>query len=74
MPPVNIFLEAAHFDMRAIRRSSQRHGLKTNAAKLFERGSDPNNTLYALKRAALLIQELAGGTIASEVSRYLPKT
>jgi phenylalanyl-tRNA synthetase beta chain len=70
---VNIFLEAAHFDMRAIRRSSQRHGLKTNAAKLFERGSDPNNTLYALKRAALLIQELAGGTIASEVIDIYPK-
>lgn len=70
---VNVFLEAAHFDMTAIRCSSQRHNLKTNAAKLFERGSDPNNTLYALKRAALLMHQIANGTIASEVIDIYPQ-
>lgn len=69
----NIFLEAAHFDPQYIRRSSMRHNLRTDAAKVFEKGSDPNITLYALKRAALLIKELAGGTIASEIVDIYPE-
>lgn len=63
----NIFLESAHFNPKFIRRSSMRHNLRTDAAKVFEKGSDPNIVLYALKRAALLICDLAGGTVASEV-------
>ena len=68
----NIFLESAHFSAKWIRRSSTRHQLRTDAAKVFEKGSDPNNTLYALKRAAILIKELAGGTIASEIIDVYP--
>jgi phenylalanyl-tRNA synthetase beta chain len=70
---VNIFLEAAHFSPTYIRRSSMRHNLRTDAAKVFEKGSDPNVTLFALKRAALLIQELAGGEIASEIIDIYPE-
>lgn len=69
----NIFLESAHFDPQYIRRSSMRHNLRTDAAKVFEKGSDPNIALYALKRAALLIKELAGGTIASEIIDIYPE-
>ena len=68
----NIFLESAHFSAKWNRRSSTRHQLRTDAAKVFEKGSDPNNTLYALKRAAILIKELAGGTIASEIVDIYP--
>lgn len=69
----NIFLESAFFDAISIRRSSMRHLLRTDAATRFEKGVDPNGTLYALKRAALLIKEYAGGTIASEVIDIYPK-
>ena len=69
----NIFLESAHFEAGGIRRTSFRHDLRTDAAKVFEKGSDPNVTLDALKRAALLLQELAGGTIASEVVDVYPE-
>lgn len=68
----NIFLESAHFAPISTRRSSNRHLLRTDAAKCFEKGSDPNICVYALKRAALLIQELAGGTIASEIVDIYP--
>ncbi len=68
----NIFLESAHFNAISIRRSSTRHLLKTDAAKCFEKGSDPNICAFALKRAALLIQELAGGEIASEIVDIYP--
>ncbi len=68
----NIFLEAAHFSAKSIRRSSTRHDLRTDAARVFEKGSDPNICVYALKRAALLIQELAGGQIASQVVDIYP--
>ncbi len=68
----NIFLESAHFNAISIRRSSTRHLLKTDAAKTYEKGSDPNICVFALKRAALLIQELAGGEIASEVIDIYP--
>ncbi len=70
----NIFLEAAHFNAKQIRRSSTRHLLRTDAAVCFEKGSDPNITVYALKRAALLFQEVAGGEIASEVVDIYPNT
>ncbi|MEM9930136.1 MAG: phenylalanine--tRNA ligase subunit beta [Bacteroidota bacterium] len=69
----SIFLEAAHFNAKYIRRSSMKHNLRTDAAKVFEKGSDPNITVYALKRAALLMQELAGGVIASEVVDIYPE-
>ena len=69
----NIFLESAHFSPRYIRRSSMRHNLRTEAARVFEKGSDPNITLYALKRAALLICEIAGGQIASEPVDIYPQ-
>lgn len=68
----NIFLEAAHFNPTWIRRSSMHHNLRTDAAKVFEKGSDPNICVYALKRAALLMQELGGGEIASEVVDVYP--
>jgi len=68
----NIFLEAAHFNAEWIRKSSTRHLLRTDAAKVFEKGSDPNIAVYALKRAAMLIQELAGGEIASEIVDVYP--
>lgn len=69
----NIFLESAHFNAGWIRRSSMRHTLRTDAAKVFEKGSDPNITVYALKRAALLMTELAGGTISSDLIDLYPK-
>lgn len=68
-----IFLESAHFNPKSIRRTSMRHNLRTDAAKVFEKGSDPNIVVYALKRAALLIRELSGGRIASEVYDLYPQ-
>ncbi|MFT4033415.1 MAG: phenylalanine--tRNA ligase subunit beta [Siphonobacter sp.] len=62
-----IFLEVAYFSPDWVRKTSMRHGLKTDASFRFERGTDPNFKLYTLKRAALLIQEVAGGKITSEV-------
>jgi phenylalanyl-tRNA synthetase beta chain len=69
---VNIFLESAYFNSVSVRKTSKRFGLKTDASFRFERGTDPEITVYALKRAALLIQEVAGGTIASAVSDIYP--
>lgn len=69
----NIFLESAHFNAGNIRRTSTRHLLRTDAAKCFEKGSDPNITEEALKRAVILIQELAGGMITSEVVDVYPE-
>jgi phenylalanyl-tRNA synthetase beta chain len=63
-----IFLESAHFQAKSIRRTSMRHHLRTDAAKVFEKGSDPEITVFALKRAALLLQELANAEIASEIT------
>ncbi|HEY5511267.1 MAG TPA: phenylalanine--tRNA ligase subunit beta [Prolixibacteraceae bacterium] len=63
----NMFLESALFNPVYIRKTARRHGLNTDASFRFERGVDPNGTIYALKRAALLICELAGGTIASDI-------
>lgn len=67
-----IFLEAAHFEAGTTRRSSMRHTLRTDAARVFEKGSDPNITVYALKRAALLLEELAGGKVTSELLDLYP--
>ncbi len=62
----NVFLESAYFNPVSIRKTARRHGLNTDASFRFERGCDPEITIYALKRAALLIQEIAGGTISCE--------
>ena len=63
----NVFLESAYFHPTWIRKTARRHGLSTDASFRFERGVDPNNTLYCLKLAALMVKELAGGTISSEI-------
>lgn len=68
----NIFLESAYFDPIAIRKTARRHGLNTDASFRFERGVDYENTLVALKRAAMLIKEIAGGTISSEAIDVYP--
>jgi len=68
----NIFLESAHFEAGNTRRTSTAHLLRTDAAKVFEKGSDPNITIKALKRAALLIEDLAGGKISSEIYDHYP--
>jgi phenylalanyl-tRNA synthetase beta chain len=67
-----IFLESAYFSPVWVRRTAQHHGLKTDASFRFERGTDPSLPLYALKRAALLIQQVAGGTIASPITDLYP--
>lgn len=67
-----IFLESAYFNSVSVRKTSKRHGLKTDASFRFERGTDPEITVTALKRAALLIQEVAGGEISSEISDFYP--
>jgi phenylalanyl-tRNA synthetase beta chain len=68
----SIFLESACFNPVNIRRTSKRHLLFTDSSFRFERGSDPENTVYALKRAALLIAEIAGGKISSEIIDIYP--
>ena len=68
----NIFLESAFFDAISVRKSSMRHQLRTDAATRFEKGSDPENTLFALKRALYLIEEYAGGSVASDLIDIYP--
>lgn len=68
-----IFLESAYFDPVSVRKTAKRHGLNTDASFRFERGVDINNVEYALKRAALLIRELCGGTISSDIVDLYPK-
>ena len=68
----SIFLESAYFDPVSIRKSAKRHGLNTDASFRFERGIDPNITELALKRAALLIQEIAGGEISCDIVDIYP--
>ncbi|OIQ17006.1 phenylalanine--tRNA ligase subunit beta [Lacinutrix sp. MedPE-SW] len=68
----NIFLESAFFNPVSVRKTAKRHALNTDASFRFERGIDPNITEYALKRAALLIQDIAGGEITSDVSDAYP--
>ncbi|MFG6687436.1 phenylalanine--tRNA ligase subunit beta [Mariniflexile sp. HNIBRBA6329] len=68
----SVFLESAYFNPVSVRKSAKRHGLNTDASFRFERGIDPNITEYALKRAALLIQEVAGGEITSDIVDIYP--
>ena len=68
-----IFLESAYFNPVSVRKTAKRHTLSTDASFRFERGVDPNITQYALKRAALLIQEVAGGEITSDIIDFYPK-
>lgn len=68
----NIFIESAYFNPVSVRKTSKRHNLKTDAAFRFERGCDPDVTLYALQRAANLIQEIAGGVLVSEIIDIYP--
>jgi phenylalanyl-tRNA synthetase beta chain len=68
-----IFLESAYFNPVSIRKTAKRHQLNTDASFRFERGIDPTITEYALKRAALLIQEVAGGEITSDIVNVYPK-
>ncbi|MEO6734177.1 MAG: phenylalanine--tRNA ligase subunit beta [Ferruginibacter sp.] len=68
----NIFLESAWFNPLTIRRTSLRHGLRTDAATRFEKGVDISNTVNVLKRAAVMIKEIAGGQIASEIVDVYP--
>jgi len=68
----SIFLESAYFNPVSIRKTAKRHAMNTDASFRFERGIDPNITDYALKRAALLIQEIAGGDITSDLLDFYP--
>ena len=67
----DVFLESAYFNPVSVRKTAKRHNL-TDASFRFERSVDPNLVIYALKRAALLIQEVAGGSIASEITDLYP--
>ena len=63
----NVFIESAYFQPTWVRKTARRHGLNTDASFRFERGIDPNITIYCLKLAAIMVKELAGGTISSEI-------
>jgi phenylalanyl-tRNA synthetase beta chain len=69
----NIFLESAYFNPVSIRKTARRHGLNTDASFRFERGADPEITVWALKRAAMLIRDLAGGKISSDIVDVYPE-
>jgi phenylalanyl-tRNA synthetase beta chain len=69
----NVFIESAYFNPLNIRRTVKRHGINTDSSFHFERGVDPDMTIVALKRAALLMKDLGGGTISSEVIDVYPK-
>ena len=69
----SIFIESAYFSPDYIRRTGMAHGLKTDASFRFERGTDPNMVILALKRAALLVQEVAGGEISSDIVDVYPQ-
>ncbi|MCB9175084.1 MAG: phenylalanine--tRNA ligase subunit beta [Flavobacteriales bacterium] len=68
----NIFLESAYFNSVAVRKTAKYHGLNTDASFRYERGADPEITVYALKRAILLMQEVAGGKVSSEIVDVYP--
>lgn len=68
----DVFLESATFNPVSVRRTSRRHDLHTDASYRFERGTDPEMTIYAIKRAALLIKDLAGGEIAGDIADIYP--
>ena len=69
----SIFIEAAYFNPISIRKTAKRHALNTDASFRFERSVNPNTVVWALKRAALLIQEIAGGVVSSEIVDVYPK-
>ncbi|MCE7059663.1 phenylalanine--tRNA ligase subunit beta [Dyadobacter sp. CY343] len=69
----SIFLESAYFSPAWVRKTAQRFSLKTDSSFRFERGTDPNMPLFALKRAALLIQEIAGGQVSSDIVDIYPE-
>jgi phenylalanyl-tRNA synthetase beta chain len=68
----NVFLESACFNSKSIRKTSTKHNLRTDAAKIFEKGADPNITEFALKRAAALIRILAGGELSNQIIDVYP--
>ncbi len=69
----NVLLESAYFNPTYIRKSARRHGLQTDASFRFERGIDPAGQIYALKQAAMLCQELAGGKVSMEIVDVNPR-
>ncbi|MCG8340646.1 MAG: phenylalanine--tRNA ligase subunit beta [Cytophagales bacterium] len=69
----NIFLESAYFSPKSITRTTKQHTIKTDASFRYERGTDPNLTVYTLKRACLLIKEIAHGKVASEIIDIYPE-
>ena len=69
----NVFLESAYFNPVSIRKTARRHGLNTDASFRYERGCDPDNTVYVLKRAALLIQQVAGGRVCGDIIDVYPQ-
>lgn len=68
----SIFIESAYFNPVWVRKTARRHGLNTDASFRYERGCDPNIAVYALKRAALLIKEVAGGEVSSQITDIYP--
>lgn len=68
----DLFLESAYFHPTWVRKTARRHGLNTDSSFRFERGADPNNTVYVIKRAAMLIKELAGGEISGDIRDFYP--
>ena len=68
----DVFLESAYFHPTWVRKTARRHGLSTDSSFRFERGIDPNGIIYALKEAAILVKELAGGEIASDIKDNYP--
>ncbi len=72
METKNVFLESAYFHPTWIRKAARRHGLNTDASFRYERGIDPNGVIYCLKRAAMLVKELAGGTISMDIKDLYP--
>ena len=69
----NIFLESAYFNPVSIRKTARRHGLHTDASFRFERGADPNITSWALKRASIMIRDIAGGNISADLKDVYPE-
>lgn len=68
----DVFLESAYFNPTWVRKTARRHGLSTDSSFRFERGADPNNTVYVIKRAAMLVKEIAGGKIEGGIRDVYP--
>lgn len=69
----SVFLESAYFNPTSVRKTARRHGLNTDASFRYERGTDPNATVYCIKLAALMIKELAGGEICGDIIDLYPE-